>query len=102
MTRTKSLSSGLLRKLDRLYDEAPVLHVGADDKLVVFSDLHLGDGGKDDDFAKNARLYVEALDAYYAQQKYILALNGDIEELARFSLGAEESCRCLRVNLSNT
>jgi predicted phosphodiesterase len=86
--REKELSPRLLRKLDRLYDEAPVLRLAAQDKLVVFSDLHLGDGGKDDDFARNARLYVEALEAYYAPREYILALNGDIEELARFSLAS--------------
>jgi len=77
-----------MRKLDRLYDEAPVLRLAAEDRLVVFSDLHLGDGGKDDDFARNARLYVEALEAYYTPREYLLALNGDIEELARFSLAS--------------
>lgn len=88
MARSISLSPRLLRRLDRLYEKAPVLQLGAEDKLVVFSDLHLGDGGKDDDFAKNARLYLEALKAFYAPQEYILALNGDIEELARFSLAS--------------
>ncbi len=86
IARTKSLSSGLLRKLDRLYEQAPVLKLGAGDKLAVFSDLHLGNGGRNDDFARNARLYVDALEKYYAPQGFILALNGDIEELARFRL----------------
>ena len=84
--KTDRLSPRLLRKLDRLYENAPVLRLGAGDQLVVFSDLHLGNGGKDDDFARNARLYVNALDKYYAPPGFILALNGDIEELARFRL----------------
>ncbi len=88
MARTKSLSPGLLRKLDRLYDQAPVVKLGAGDKLAVFSDLHLGNGGRDDDFARNARLYADALEKYYAPQGFMLVLNGDIEELARFPLAS--------------
>jgi UDP-2,3-diacylglucosamine pyrophosphatase LpxH len=85
---TDRLSSRLTRKLDRLYARAPIVRLGPDDRLVVFSDLHLGDGGRDDDFAPNARLYLEALSRHYLERRFILALNGDIEELARFSLAA--------------
>jgi UDP-2,3-diacylglucosamine pyrophosphatase LpxH len=86
--RNNPLSPRLLHKLDRLYARAPLVRLGPDDRLVVFSDLHLGDGGRDDDFAANARLYQEALSRYYLERRFILALNGDIEELARFSLAA--------------
>ena len=88
MARTTSLSPKLMRKLDRLYEQAPVVQLGAGDQLAVFSDLHLGNGGRDDDFARNARLYLEALETYYAPQGFLLALNGDIEELARFPLAS--------------
>lgn len=84
--RETELSPRLLRKLDRLYEKAPVLHLGADDKLVVFSDLHLGDGGADDDFRKNADLFLAVLRGRYLEEKFTLVLNGDIEELARFRL----------------
>jgi len=78
------LSLSLERKLDRLYEMAPVVRLGAGDRLAVFSDLHLGDGGADDDFARNADLYAAALERYYDPLKFILVLNGDIEELMRF------------------
>ncbi len=85
-----SLSLGLRRKLDRLYEKAPVLRLEADGKLVVFSDLHLGAGGADDDFAKNSGLFAKVLDEYYEKEGFILALNGDIEELMRFPLSRIE------------
>ena len=88
MARTSSLSPGLLRKLDRLYGQAPVVKLTAGQGLAIFSDLHLGDGGRDDDFARNARLYVEVLEKHYAPSGSLLVLNGDIEELARFPLAA--------------
>jgi predicted phosphodiesterase len=84
--KTNSLSPRLLRKLSRLYQRAPVLRLGAKDKLVIFSDLHLGDGGADDDFAKNADLFASVLKKHYERHKFILALNGDIEELMRFPM----------------
>ncbi|MCU0237128.1 MAG: metallophosphoesterase [Acidobacteria bacterium] len=88
MAKAKSLSSGLLRKLDRLYDEAPLLRLQEGGQVVVFSDLHLGDGGAADDFAKNAPILRAVLGDFYEKQGYILVLNGDIEELARFSLAS--------------
>ncbi len=88
MARPSSLSPRLRRKLDRLYDEAPVLQLQDDDRLVVFSDLHLGNGGADDDFLKNVPVFSAALAGYYEKSNYYLVLNGDIEELARFSLAS--------------
>ncbi|MCU0276484.1 MAG: metallophosphoesterase family protein [Acidobacteria bacterium] len=81
-----TLAIGLRRKLDHLHERAPVIRLGDGGKLVVFSDLHLGDGGADDDFAANAELLAAALERYYEKENYILALNGDIEELMRFPL----------------
>ena len=80
------LSPGLQRKLDQLYEQAPVLRLKADDKLVIFSDLHLGDGGRSDDFSPNAELFLAAVRRHYQKQGFILVLNGDIEDLALFSL----------------
>ena len=49
------------------------------------SDLHLGDGGPRDDFRPNAELVHDVLRDYYLEAGYSLVLNGDIEELQRFS-----------------
>lgn len=45
----------------------------------------MGDGGRYDDFSKNSRLFKYVLENYYDRKKYRLVLNGDIEELQRFS-----------------
>ncbi len=84
----KILSLGQRQKLDQLYEKAPVLRLGAYDKLVVFSDLHMGNGGGRDDFAPNAGLFQAVLRDHYLKQGSILVLNGDIEELAGFSLAS--------------
>jgi predicted phosphodiesterase len=83
---SRSLSPRLQRRLDRLYKTSPVLRLGTADKLVVFSDLHLGDGGRRDDFSPNAALLLSVLRRHYLKQRFFLALNGDIEDLALFSL----------------
>ncbi len=48
-------------------------------KCVIFSDAHKWDRGKKDYFKANERLYLKLLD-YYLGNKFILVLNGDIEE----------------------
>jgi len=80
------LTHTLQRKLDRLLRTARELAPGADHRLVVFSDLHLGDGGASDDFKKNGDLFLAVMRSYYLEKKFTLVLNGDIEELARFRL----------------
>jgi UDP-2,3-diacylglucosamine pyrophosphatase LpxH len=80
------LTKKLQRKLDRLLQAAPELAPGADYRLVIFSDLHLGDGGGSDDFKKNGDLFLAVLRRHYLEENFTLVLNGDIEELARFSL----------------
>jgi UDP-2,3-diacylglucosamine pyrophosphatase LpxH len=55
-------------------------------RLVVFSDLHLGDRGDRDDFLPNAVLFLHVLERYYLARGFTLVLNGDIEELKKFSL----------------
>jgi predicted phosphodiesterase len=86
--RKRSLLPRLSGKLDRLYENAPVLRMGADDKLVIISDLHMGNGGKKDEFVPNAKLFLALLRRYYQKQGFILALNGDIEDLVSFSLAS--------------
>ena len=55
------------------------------DKWVVFSDLHMGNGGRRDDFAPNSRMFHTVLETYYLSKGYKLILNGDVEELHKFT-----------------
>lgn len=48
------------------------------------SDLHLGDGGSKDDLHHNKYL-IESILQYYLENDYTLILNGDIEDLNKFS-----------------
>ncbi len=66
--------------LDRLYEKAPVYKVKPEEKILVFSDLHMGDGGGSDDFKRNSGLYLRILESYH-RLGYHLILLGDIEEL---------------------
>jgi UDP-2,3-diacylglucosamine pyrophosphatase LpxH len=71
--------------LDSLFKKSPVKHLSKEDKIVIFSDLHMGDGSKRDDFLHNANLFTYVLENQYLKKDYSLILNGDIEELQRFS-----------------
>ena len=72
--------------LEKLYKSSPVLTVLKNDKIVVFSDLHMGDGRSMDDFHRNSKLFLTALNKFYLKNNYILILNGDVEELHRYKL----------------
>lgn len=74
------------QNLDKLFEEARTVELKKSDKYVVFSDLHMGDGGSNDDFKDNSELFITALDQYYLAGSYGLILNGDVEELQRFKL----------------
>jgi UDP-2,3-diacylglucosamine pyrophosphatase LpxH len=74
------------RSLIAQLDASRRLKLGPGDKLVVLSDLHMGNGGSRDDLVHNEGLLMDALEKYYLPEGWILALNGDIEELQRFKL----------------
>jgi predicted phosphodiesterase len=76
----------LIEAMGRLFDTAPRMQLNHDERYVIFSDLHIGDGRSNDDFRKNAELFKFALRDYYLAGKYNLILNGDIEELQRYNL----------------
>jgi len=46
----------------------------------------MGDGSTKDDFKPNSELFQSTLRDYYLKHNYSLMLNGDVEELQRFSL----------------
>ena len=70
--------------LQKLFEKTPRVALRATDRVVILSDLHLGDGGPRDDFRQNAGLVQRVLRDYYLEAGYSLVLNGDIEELQRF------------------
>ncbi len=70
--------------LNNLFKNSPKVSIDKKDKIVIFSDLHMGDGGKNDDFKQSADLFKTSLKKYYLKKKYKLVLNGDVEELQRF------------------
>lgn len=73
-------------RLRCLLDEAPVRSLARHDRLVVISDLHLGDGGPRDEFLGNASLVETVLCEHYLASSFGLVLNGDVEELQKFPL----------------
>jgi hypothetical protein len=77
--------------LQSLYDDAPVIKLSSRDRLVVFSDLHVGNRRRGDDSLKNAELFMQVLEQHYLAGGYTLILNGDIEEMLRFSLSEVEA-----------
>ncbi len=77
--------------LEQLYKKAPVINKSINDKIVIFSDLHMGDGRSYDDFIQNAELFFTALEQYYLPRGYILVLNGDVEEALKFNVFKIES-----------
>jgi hypothetical protein len=92
LTSLVSLSPGTIEgTLEDLFAAAPRVPLSAHDRIVIFSDLHLGDGGPRDDFRRNADLVQEVLRGHYLAKGHALVLNGDIEELQRFPLAAVRS-----------
>lgn len=84
--RNQLKTKDLYKKLKKQYDESPILDLKEHDAWVIFSDLHMGDGGSTDDFKQNAQLFTDAIERYYLQKRHALILNGDVEELQRFKL----------------
>jgi UDP-2,3-diacylglucosamine pyrophosphatase LpxH len=71
--------------LQHVHDSSPTVVLGPKDRIIIMSDLHLGDGGRRDDFRHNAGLVEAVLRDRYLAEGWTLVLNGDIEELQRFS-----------------
>ncbi len=78
-------SSATSQDLHQGFAEAEVLHLAPEDKVLIISDFHMGNGGRSDDLLKNQDLIQDILEKYYLPQDWYLVLNGDIEELQRYS-----------------
>jgi len=77
-------------RLQKLYEATEVRKLNHKDKYVIFSDLHIGNRSKSDDFKTNGPLAIRVLEEYY-DKGYHLILNGDTEDLQKFSLQDIES-----------
>jgi len=65
---------------------APAASVGEGTRIVILSDLHMGDGSSRDDLRENGELLAAVLDRHYLPRGSTLVLNGDIEDLQKFPL----------------
>ncbi|MBN2625192.1 MAG: metallophosphoesterase family protein [Spirochaetales bacterium] len=72
--------------LEHTYRKATPLTFTDKDKIIIISDFHMGNGKRQDDFLDNGPMVQEILEKYYNQKKWHLILNGDVEELQKFSL----------------
>ena len=69
---------------DKLPD-GTVLDISNGGKVLIISDLHMGSGSRDD-LNRNGEMLTCLLEEYYHKNEWILVLNGDIEELQKYSL----------------
>lgn len=67
-------------RLDRAFENAPVLPLNKCSRYVIISDCHRGNGTSNDNFLKNQNLYFTALNHYYAHGFTYIEL-GDGDEL---------------------
>ncbi len=77
--------------LEHLLETAKPVYLDSASKVLILSDLHIGNGGRRDEFKRNAALVKSMLESYYLREKYSLVLNGDVEELFKFPLDSIES-----------
>lgn len=68
------------KRMKKIRQDADRILVDRDTKVVVISDCHRGNGGCNDNFAKNEKLYLAALNEYYKQNYTYIEL-GDADEL---------------------
>ena len=80
------IERNVFNRLNNLFNNTSGHDLSREDRIVIINDLHLGDGSSLDDFAHNKEFLMYILENYYEFNKYKLILNGDIEELHKFSL----------------
>jgi predicted phosphodiesterase len=79
----EQFSEGLLSQMKT----APAIALTSDSRIMILSDLHMGDGSNNDDLKRNGGIVEAFLDRYYLPRGSTLILNGDIEDLQKFRLG---------------
>jgi UDP-2,3-diacylglucosamine pyrophosphatase LpxH len=73
-------------RLNNLFENCLQIDLKDNDKYVIFSDTHIGNGGYQDDFKHNSEMFSHILSNHYLPRNFNLVLNGDIEELYKFKL----------------
>ena len=73
------------RLADSEFPKSSILDISKGGKVLVISDLHMGTGFRDD-LNNNGEMLTCLLEEYYFKNGWILILNGDIEELQKYSL----------------
>jgi hypothetical protein len=76
-------------RLDKSFENAPVLPLGGSRRYILFSDCHRGNGTHNDNFLKNQYLYLAALRHYYKKGYTYIEL-GDGDELWENRNGADQ------------
>ena len=74
-----------LGSFESLLAASPRERLDDSSRIVIVSDLHLGNGSKRDDLAHNRGLVQDSLEGYYLNRGWTLVLNGDIEDLSKFA-----------------
>ena len=67
------------------FPETSVLDISGGGKVLIVSDLHMGTGSRDDLYY-NGEMLTCVLEEYYFKKGWILVLNGDVEELQKYSI----------------
>ncbi len=80
------LKKKIKKKLMSLFESGDCVRATNNGKWVIWSDLHMGDGSSRDDFAPNGNLFYRVLVEHYYEKGFNVVLNGDVEELQKFSL----------------
>jgi len=65
--------------LDKAFQNAKLLTINKNSKIVFFSDLHKGDNSYADDFAHNMEIYTYAIGKYYDENYTYIELGDGIE-----------------------
>ena len=89
-----------LESVKEMAREAERVSLNHSSKIMILSDLHLGDGSSSDDFTRNEAAVLDALRSWYLPRGFLLILNGDVEDLHKASFqdiraGHEEFYRIL-------
>jgi len=71
--------------IEDVLPETSILDISKGGKVLIISDLHMGTGTRDDLY-HNGEMLTRILEEYYFNNGWILVLNGDIEELHKYSL----------------
>lgn len=83
MAVNQMFDAPVIRRLEGMFQSAPVVELAPSDRVLVLSDLHMGDGSPSDGFRRTSGLLSSVLERYYYDNGFDLILNGDVEDLLR-------------------